>query len=156
MSRYDDDDYDDRPAARRRRSDDEGEDDRDERRRRRRYQDDEGEYDFGKREASHSGLGIASCALGVLALLAAFLAIGLAADVGFDDIEAAIDAEEPEAILAGLLVLGSGLICLVGGALAVVGLIQRDRNKTFAVIGLGLNALLLLGWLMLVIIGALM
>src|SRR5262249_34110665 len=117
MSRYGDDDYDDRPAARRRRDDDE-DDDRDERRRRRRYPDDEDEYDFRKREPSHSGLGIAACAVAVLALLASLLAFGLAADIGFDEIDAAIDSEEPEAILAGLLILGSGLLCLVGGALA--------------------------------------
>jgi hypothetical protein len=144
MSRYDDDDYDDRDERRRRR---------------RRSQGDEDEYDFRKREPSHSGLGIAACAVGVLALLAAFLALaaGLAADVGFDDIEAAVfEADDPEVILAILLALGAGFLCLVGGALAVAGLIQRNRNKTFAVIGLGLNALLLLGGLMLAIIGALM
>jgi len=135
MPLYDDDDYDDRPA-------------------RRRYGE-EGEYDFRKRELPHSGVGIASCVLALFAVLAGGFAMVLAAVVGFDDIEAAINAEEPEAILAGLLFLGAGLLFLIGLVLAVAGLLQHDRNKLFAVLGLCLNGLCLLCGLGMTIIGLL-
>jgi len=155
MPLYDDDDYDDRPASRRRRSDDEEADERDDRRRRR-YDDDEDEYDFRKRELPHSGAGIASCVLALFAVLAGGFAMVLAAVVGFDDIEAAINAEEPEAMLAGMLLLGAGLFALIGLVLAIAGLLQRDRNKLFAILGLCLNGLFFLCGLGMTVVGLFM
>jgi hypothetical protein len=154
MPLHDDDDYDDRPASRRRRPDEDEEDGRDDRRRRR-YEDDEDGYDLRQRELPHSGVGIASCVLALLAVLIGAFAMALAADVGFDDIEAAIDAGEPQAMLAALLVIGAGFLSLVGVALAIAGLLQRDRNKLFAILGLCLNGLFFLCGFGLMLIGML-
>jgi hypothetical protein len=153
MPVYDDDDFDDRPAPRRRRHDDE--DDGDDRRRRRRRWGDEDDHDFRKRDLPHSGVGIASCAVAVLAILAGVGAMTLAAAGGIDDIEAAIEAEEPVALAAGVLMLGSGLLALIGGVLAIAGLAQGDRNKLFAVMGLCFNAMLFFCGLGLMILGSL-
>ncbi len=156
MARYDDeDDIDDRPAPRRRRPDDE-EDERDAGRGRRRHQDDEGEYDFRKRDFPHSGVGIASCLLAVLAVVTAGFGMVLAFAVGLDELDAAIEAEEPKAMAVGLMMIGAVLIALIGGVLGAAGLAQRDRNKLFAAIGLCANGLLFLCGLALMIIGSLM
>jgi hypothetical protein len=152
MPLYDDDDYDGRPASRRRRYEDE-DDERDDRRRR---YDDEDDYDFRRRELPHSGVGIASCVLALFAVLAGGFSMVLAAAVGFDDIEAAIEAEEPEAMLAALLFLGGGLITLIGLTLGIAGMLQRDRNKLFAILGLCLNGLLFLCGLGMTLVGMLM
>jgi len=125
MPRYEDD-YDGRPASRRR------------------YYDDEHEYDFEKRELPHSGVGIASCVLALLAVLAGAFGMALAASVGFDDFGDAVDAEEPEALLALAVLLGSGLLMLIGLVLAFAGLLQRDRNRLFALLGLCANGLMAL------------
>ena len=137
MPLYDDDDYDDRPVSRRRR-----------------YEDDEYEYDFRKRDLPHSGVGMASCVLALLAVLIGAFAMVLVADVGPDEIEAAIEAEEPEAVLAMLLFVGAGLVSLIGLVLAIAGLLQQDRNKLFAILGLCLNGLLFLCGLAMMVAGA--
>jgi hypothetical protein len=138
MPLYDDDDYDDRPVSRRRR-----------------YEDDEYEYDFRKRDLPHSGVGMASCVLALLAVLIGAFAMVLIADVGPDEIEAAIEAEEPEAVLAMLLFVGAGLVSLIGLVLAIAGLLQQDRNKLFAILGLCLNGLLFLCGLAMMVAGML-
>jgi hypothetical protein len=134
MARYDDEDgyeTDDRP-------------------RRRRYQDEAGEYDFRKPDLPHSGLGIASCALAAAGLLTGLFFLVLAASVGIDDFDAAVDAEDPQALLAIVVMLGAALLWLVGGALGVGGLVQRGRNKLLAAIGTAAN-----GWLVLIGLGLL-
>ena len=138
MPLYDDDDYDDRPVSRRRR-----------------YEDDEYEYDFRKRDLPHSGVGMASWVLALLAVLIGAFAMVLVADVGPDEIEAAIEAEEPEAVLAMLLFVGAGLVSLIGLVLAIAGLLQQDRNKLFAILGLCLNGLLFLCGLAMMVAGML-
>jgi hypothetical protein len=146
----DDDDHDRRPS--RRRYDDEDEDE-DRPRRRRRWGDDEDDYDFRKRVLPHSGLGIVSCIFAGLTLFAGLVAIVIAASSGLDeDFEAAVDAGEPAAVVFTLLFAGAGLLCLIGGVLALAGLTQQNRNKTFAVVGLCANAVFFLcgGGLMLI------
>jgi hypothetical protein len=152
MARRDDDDDNDRPALRRRRYDDE-DDDRDDERGRGRYRDEEGEYDFRRPDPPHSGPGIASCVLAVLAVLAAGFALVLWGISDFGDLEQAVDAEDPAAVLAVLLVLGTAFLCLLGGVLGGIGLAQCERKKIFAIIGLSLNVALFLGGLGLMVIG---
>jgi hypothetical protein len=137
MPLYDDDDYDDRPVSRRGR-----------------YDDEEDDHDFRKRDLPHSGVGIASCVLALLAFLTGAFAMVLTVHVGPDEIEAAIEAEEPEAVLAVLLFVGAGFVSLIGLVLAVAGLLQRDRNKLFAILGLCLNGLLFLCGLAMMVAGA--
>jgi hypothetical protein len=135
------------------------EDDRDEDRGRRRYSDDRGDYDF-RRDLPHSGVGLASCVVAVLAFLVAGFGLILTATVGLAELEAAFEAEEPAAMLAFLLCTGAGMLSLVGGVLAVIGLAQSDRKKFFGVLGLCLNILLFLGgcglMMLLIIAGSLL
>jgi hypothetical protein len=100
-------------------------------------------------------LGIASCVTALLAILAGGFAMVLTAKVGFDNMEAAIDDEEPAALIACVFFLGAGLLSLIGGVLAIAGVAQSDRNKVFAVIGLCLNALMFFCGFALMALGAL-
>jgi hypothetical protein len=137
----DDDDYDDRPTSRRRRPDEE----EDDRPRRRRWGDEDDEHDFRKRELPHSRLGIVSCAVAAMASAAFILAIVITSVSGLeDDLDAALEAGEPMAVLIALLAAGAVLLCLAGAVLAVAGLAQQERNKTFAVAGLCVNGLFFL------------
>jgi hypothetical protein len=155
MALYDDDDLDDRPRRRRHDDDDEHDDDRDERRRRRRYEDDEGEYDFEKRGEPHSGIGIASLVLAVVAGIAMLVIFGIAGVMAGDDV-GGFDEESPAAMALGAFALLAGALTLVGLCLGIGALLQKDRNKLFGVIGIIANALVLVGSGGLMCVGALM
>jgi hypothetical protein len=140
MGRYDDDDdYDDRPASRRRHDD----------------EDDEREYDFQKRDVPHSGLGIASVALAVVAGVGLLIIFGIAgvmaADAGGD-----LDEESPEVMVLGVLALGACALTLLGLGLGIGALLQKDRRKGFAIAGVVANGLVLLGTSGLMCVGAMM
>jgi hypothetical protein len=143
MARYDDDDDpDDRPASRRRRYDDE-DDERDEGRGRRRYDDEEEDHDFREREQPHSGLGIASLIVAVFSGVLLLIVVGFAAVMAeeFGD----LDEDSPTVMLLGAFALGACALTLLGLGLGVGGLIQKDRNKVFAILGVLANGFVLMG-----------
>jgi hypothetical protein len=123
--------------------------------RRRRYYEPEDEYDGDDYHARsvdwpHSGMGIASFLLGLLAVigvLGMFVLIVTMENRRFlgrqDDLEA----------MTGLAACGSGLGALVGLGLGIGGVCQSRRRKVFGVIGLCLNGILLLGLGVLILIG---
>jgi hypothetical protein len=153
MARHDNDDYDDRRRSRRRDYDDEDEDE--DRPRRRRYQDDAGDYDFRTRVLPHSGLGIASLVIAVLAgvgLLALFTIAGIMAEEAGGD----LDENSPKVMLLGVFAIGGLGLALLGAALGLAGVLQKGRKKLFGTLGLVINALVLLGSLGLMCVGALM
>jgi len=151
MAHLDDDDFEKRPASRRRRydgGDDDGED------RRRRF-DDEEDYDFRRRVPPHSGLGMVSLAIAIgtgLAMLILFGIAGVMAEEAGGD----LDENSPTVMAMGALGLGVLAITLLGVGLGVGAVLQRDRNKLLGTLGLLGNALVLLGSLGLICIGALM
>ncbi|MDQ0058892.1 hypothetical protein [Paenibacillus harenae] len=119
-----------------------------------------------------SKLGIASFIIALVAvvLLVVAFALATANSAEFVDFVAEVEAtggtiatpEQLEAIggeIIGTLVLiivcmfGSMGIALVGAILAFIGIFAKNRRKTFAIIGLVLNGLLILGAIGLVIAG---
>ncbi len=54
------------------------------------------------------------------------------------------DSEEFAALAAGLLCIGSFIVNLVGVVFAIIGLVEKNRGRAFAVAGLLLNLLPLL------------
>ena len=104
---------------------------------------------------SHSGPGIASFAIGILAGLALFIALGVVA-VLYNQSPGGLDEKSPTAILAGLLIIGLCLVHLLGVGLGIGGLVQKDRRKVFSVLGLAINGVALAGTIALIIIGNLM
>jgi hypothetical protein len=130
----------------------------------------------------HSGIGIAAFVLSLVALLMIAIGIVVATvsvgNIGSDDSfllemeriagsygegqEAEMGAElmESEAfgsaiavfMIAGILLLGSLAVAFIGLILGIVGVASRERRKTFGIIGLVINALILLGTVGLVVI----
>lgn len=95
----------------------------------------------------HSGPGIASFVIGILALLA-YITILALAPAAADEILADPD---PEALLENMYVLVIGslfliavLLNLIGVILAIIGLALKNRKKMFSVIGMILNGIVIL------------
>jgi hypothetical protein len=103
------------------------------------------------RHLPHSGLGIASFIIGlvvVVIVLLMFLLIGVVAAS-----RANRDTAHTMGVMTGLFVCAGAVASLVGLGLGMGGVFQGDRNRTFAVIGLILNGLILLGTAVLFLIG---
>lgn len=115
-----------------------------------------------------SGLGIASF---ILALVTLLLVVGsiISATVfvshvsgdaqGFlnelENIEAenSIPSDLASIMIAGLCIIASIGVAIIGLILGIVGAVQKNRRKVFAIIGIVLNGLIVLGTVGLVIIG---
>jgi len=100
----------------------------------------------------HSGLGIASF---ILAIFAGFTAFALVVTAGV--LEAStpggIDDESPVAIIIGLSLFAIIGVNLLGIALGVAGIFQPNRYRTFPVLGILFNLMLIMAFLLLVVIG---
>ena len=64
-----------------------------------------------------------------------------------------LDENSPEAVVIGLLYMGVMLGTLIGVALAVGGLVQKDRLKIFAVLACVFHALTFLGLAGILVLG---
>jgi mannose/fructose/N-acetylgalactosamine-specific phosphotransferase system component IIC len=113
------------------------------------YDDDDDDDD----EPEHSGLGIASFVIACLAGLIEFVFVAWAGILETATPEG-MDENSPQAAIIGLGIIGGMLLCLVGLALGVAGLFQRDQKKTFPVLGLVLAALVMVGTAGLFILGS--
>jgi hypothetical protein len=106
-------------------------------------------------EPKHSGLGIASFVMGLIFGLILFVLIGIA---GVQEVSnpGGMDENSPFAMVLGLLLLGALLMNLVGAALGLAGVLQKNRRKIFAVLGLVFNLLAVLGTGSLMVLGMMM
>ena len=100
----------------------------------------------------HSGLGIASFIISIVAGIVMFVLIVMAMVLSAQTGEE-LDEESPQTILLGCSVLTAGLLYLIGIGLAIGGLCQRNRYKVFAVLGLAINIISVLGIAGLMVIG---
>ncbi|WP_028561981.1 hypothetical protein [Paenibacillus pinihumi] len=107
-----------------------------------------------------SGLGIASFIIGLISilgvvgivlLLASFIPAILETGGGMPAITPENAGEYMPLIFSSLLLLLVLVLGFVGLVLGIVGLIRKNRRKTFAIIGVVLNGLLLIGYLLLII-----
>lgn len=103
-------------------------------------------------EKKHGGLGIASFIIALVAGFAMFAVFGIAGYLQMST-EGGMTEESPAAALVGLAMMGDGLLVLLGLGLGIAGLFQADRKKLFAVLGVAINALIIIGTAGLMIIG---
>ncbi|TYP71214.1 hypothetical protein [Paenibacillus methanolicus] len=103
-----------------------------------------------------SGLGIASFIIGIASIAGVIASIFIITsfimnDLGLNGNMIEIDAENMgiELLLGGLIMMGSVLLALLGLILGIIGACMRSRRKAFAIVGIVLNALLV------VLVGAL-
>jgi hypothetical protein len=102
----------------------------------------------------HSGLGIASFVVSIIAALIVFVLVVMA---GVMTVRSGgqMDEESPEAVVIGCSIFAGCMLYFIGIGLAIGGLFQRNRYKVFPVLGLVLNILFLLGVAGLMVIGLL-
>ena len=101
---------------------------------------------------THSGVGIASFIIAIVAGMTAFSLIVIAG-VMEATTPGGMDEDAPQVILVGLGIFGAVALGMLGAGLGVAGLVQTDRLRTFAVLGLIFNMLVVLGLGGLVVIG---
>jgi hypothetical protein len=106
------------------------------------------------RRLPHSGLGIASLAIAVATGLALLVLITIAAVL--EGRPGGMPEDSPTTIIIGALAIGCLLVCLLGLALGIAGLVQQGRDKVLAVLGVVFNGGLIVGVIALAIIGTVM
>jgi hypothetical protein len=102
-----------------------------------------------------SGFGIASFVVSILGCLSIFASIVLAVILASASPEGVKD-NSIEAIILGLVMLGSMALLIIALVLGVVGIMSRNRSKVFAILGTTFSGLALAGALGLIVIGLLM
>lgn len=107
------------------------------------------EYEIMK----HSGPGIASFILAMV--IGAFdFVLFIFAGVVEMSTQGGMDEESIIAIVIGLLIFGGLAANLLGIGLGIAGMIQKDRKKVFAALGMTFNAVVIFGIIALVVIGS--
>ncbi|MEG2804681.1 hypothetical protein [Stenotrophomonas sp.] len=83
----------------------------------------------------HGGLGIASF---ILSLGGGLLMFGLVVLAGLAELSTpgGMDETAPATVMLGLGIFGAGLLEIVALALGVAGVLQRDRRRTFSILGM--------------------
>jgi len=104
-------------------------------------------------EQRHSGLGIASFVTAIIAMVLMFLLV-VVAGVLTHATPGGLDPKAPLTIAIGFGILLFALTALVALVLGVVGLFQRDRQKTFAVLGVLFSAATLVSTALLMRLGS--
>ncbi|GGE39674.1 hypothetical protein GCM10007421_12030 [Halopseudomonas oceani] len=103
-------------------------------------------------ELKHSGIGIASFVLSIVSAILIFLLI-IFAGVLETTTPGGMDEESAVAIVVGLLLFLFMGMSLVGFGLGIGGLVQKGRNKIFAILGTVFSGLTIVGAVMLLLLG---
>ena len=117
--------------------------------------DDDNLYDDHLPARKHTGFGIASFVIAIAVGLAEATLIVVARIIGASNPDG-IDENSPLVMGLGLGVCGGMAVAVSGLGMGVAGLCQSHRKKTFAVLGLILNGLVVAGVLFLMVLGAVM
>ena len=106
----------------------------------------------GYAPTSHSGIGIASFILSLLCGLTLVGIIIVAMVIGARS-GGELDERSPAVMAIGCSALLGLALTLLGLILGIVGIMQKDRKKTFAILGLIFNAVILVGTVALILVG---
>lgn len=105
-------------------------------------------------EKKHSGLGVTSFIMSIVTGFVMFVVVGTAGYLEMST-PGGLNEESPAAVLVGLGVIGTGLLVLLGLGLGIGALFQTDRKKTFAILGVTINGVIIAGTVGLMVIGSL-
>jgi hypothetical protein len=103
-------------------------------------------------EMKHSGLGIASFVM-AMGMGVYYFVLFVAAGVIAQSTQGEIDETSPLAMIVGLALMGGIMLDLLAIALGIAGMCQTQRKKVFAVLGVLIGTLILIGVVSLVAIG---
>lgn len=107
----------------------------------------------------HSGPGIASFVIGLVAILGYILIFFIATmavneSIGvLTPLQAEQIALHPAVVLASLAILVGLILNLAGSILGIIGLVLKNRKKVFAIIGTLLNGIMILLFVALILVG---
>ncbi|MFX3647612.1 MAG: hypothetical protein ACE3K2_27390 [Paenibacillus sp.] len=107
----------------------------------------------------HSGPGIASFVIGLVAILGYILIFFIATmavneSIGvLTPLQAEQIALHPAVVLASLAILVGLILNLAGSILGIIGLVLKNRKKVFAMIGTLLNGIMILLFVALILVG---
>ena len=99
-------------------------------------------------QPKHSGFGVGSF---VLSILSGSLMLILTITASVMD-ENGIVEDDTEMQVVGILIFGSILLAVTGSVLGIVSCFQRNKKNVLGIIGLALNALIVLGGIILMMI----
>jgi hypothetical protein len=102
-----------------------------------------------------SGLGIASLVIGLIAGAIEFVNLVIAGILSQKQ-GGELDENSTEAMVVGLILFVGLFFGLIGGVLGIIGMVQANRAKGYAIAGLVVNSLVALGVLGIIVIGLLM
>ncbi|WP_052350558.1 DUF4064 domain-containing protein [Paenibacillus gorillae] len=118
---------------------------------------------FQQEKIKQSGLGIASFIIALIAVLLGIigmiLSVAFAANVSEDPQSLIRDLENNDpsvlasVMIAGLLMIAGAGIAFVGLILGIVGAFAKNRRKVFAIVGIILNGLIVVGIVALTVLG---
>ncbi len=103
-------------------------------------------------ELKHSGIGIASFVIAIVAAVGILATVGIAGYLEAS-IPGGIDDDSPRMLAIGCSVIVAAGLELLALPLGLVGLFQRERKKVFAVLGTAISGLFVLGVVGLVVLG---
>jgi len=110
---------------------------------------------YGYEAMKHSGLGVASFVMSIILGISDF-AIFVFAGFVEASTPGGMDEESVVAVLIGLFIFGSVLASMAGVVLGIAGVIQRNRQKVFSILGVAFNTAIILGMIGLIVIGLMM
>ena len=108
----------------------------------------------GQQPLKNSGMGIASFIISLLIGPGLFFLI-LIAGVIEASTPGGMSETSPTAVFLGLFMIFSVGLSIIGAGLGIAGVVQRDRKKTFAILGLIFNILVLIVFFLLMLLGLL-
>ena len=107
----------------------------------------------GQREMPHSGLGIISLLIGVLAVVMDFIVFVMSAMSLNSEGVSTLDETSSAAMVIGLLAIFAWFLNFMGAVLGLIGLFQSERKLMMAFCGLVLNGLVGIGMLGVLLLG---
>ena len=97
----------------------------------------------------HSSIGIVAFVMGILDILGVCLMFGLS----LYSQDAPANTSDTLTSVVGFMAICLVIVSIVGVVLGIIGVVQKAQSKVFAIIGLVLNALVLLGICVIMAIG---
>lgn len=106
-------------------------------------------------KVKHSGPGIASSIITLVAIFSFIAALASVITAGALEEEFIIANSEDQLgyFLGGLFILLSGVLCIIGFILGIIGLFIHNRNKLFAILGTVFSGVGLLLILVIILFG---
>ncbi len=103
-------------------------------------------------EQKHSGIGIASFIVSIVAGILIFILIVIAG-IMESSTHGGVNKESAQMITLGLLIIAMLFVDLIALGLGIGGLCQKGRKKIFALLGTLFSAVAIVGTIFLIIIG---